>query len=550
MAAMQPNPTTETYVQETQFATNSDDAEHGLGNAEEADTLQNNELSEDAPVQSSLVNGASYGAANGATRIGDTTIDARKAATSSRAMSPDLLRGLLMVLQAVDHCSVMQGAWRHGIALESESDGTVVNTWNSPMGWTARMLTHLCAPGFMFLLGMGIVYFGRSRKKLGWSSGRMVLHFAIRAFVLAAVNEVFTIVITGGKVAIINIVLLALAVNYLLAGLIWLLINSSELLISELLEPLMSGTSEDDATRPLLEDNIEPRPQSSPSIRASNISWHLHNAILLALAIVTIAWNHWLSPHHGRCPNVADPNYSGPTLPSGTGLGSFFDFWFLFLQTKLVISPFPPLAWLSPAILGLLYGRVVLARTWKSHMINICNASAGVLLMVLFVLTRILNFGNLSKNCLHMPEQLQSPEKNQYLTSFRSFFYIIKYPPSFAYIAFTMSLNFFLLGLFGTLSEKTARRIPMLITFGQSALFFYVLHLFLYSILGALAKMWFGHDLGYYDSFNHRPAFGTEGKPAVMWITWVIGLAILYPLCRWYSRYKSTKGPNSVWRFF
>ena len=245
MAAIQPSPATESYVQETQFAINTDDAEDGLGNAERADTLQNNELSEDAPIQSDLLNAASYGAANGATKIDDTTMNARKGATSSRVLAPDLLRGLLMLLQAIDHCSVIQGAWRHGIALESESDGTVVNTWNIPMGWTARMLTHLCAPGFMFLLGMGVVYFGRSRKKLGWTSGRMVWHFAIRAFVLAVVNEILSVLITGGKVIIINIVLLALAVNYLLAGLIWLLINSSELLVSESLESFTPETSDD-----------------------------------------------------------------------------------------------------------------------------------------------------------------------------------------------------------------------------------------------------------------------------------------------------------------
>ncbi|KAL8670475.1 MAG: hypothetical protein Q9224_007668, partial [Gallowayella concinna] len=187
---------------------------------------------------------------------------------------------------------------------------------------------------------------------------------------------------------------------------------------------------------------------------------------------------------------------------------------------------------------------------WKAYTINASNALVGVLLMLLFVLTRLLHFGNLSENCLRMSEQLASPQRNQYLASFRSFFYITKYPPSFSYILFTMSLNFLLLAFFGALPEKVARRIPTLLTFGQSALFFYVVHLMLYSGFGALVKGWFGHELGYTDPMNGKPAVGTAGKPAVMWVTWLVGLVILWPLCRWYGRFKSTKGVNSVWRFF
>ena len=106
----------------------------------------------------------------------------------------------------------------------------------------------------------------------------------------------------------------------------------------------------------------------------------------------------------------------------------------------------------------------------------------------LFVLTRTLNTGNLTKSCPRMPEQRVSPEKNQYLASFRSFLYVSKYPPSFAFLGFTISINLFLLGFVGALLDKVARRIPTLITFGQSALFFYVAHIWLFAGLRSLAK--------------------------------------------------------------
>ena len=137
---------------------------------------------------------------------------------------------------------------------------------------------------------------------------------------------------------------------------------------------------------------------------------------------------------------------------------------------------------------------------------------------------------------------------NQYLVSFRSFLYISKYPPSFAYMTLTMSLNFLFLAFFSVLPEKVARQIPTLLTFGQSALFFYVLHLTLYVCLSILVKHWFGRELDHIDPMTGKPAIGMEGQPAVMWITWLVGLAILWTLCKWYAKFKNTKGLNSVWR--
>ncbi|KAL8750650.1 MAG: hypothetical protein Q9184_006351 [Pyrenodesmia sp. 2 TL-2023] len=499
-------------VQETQFSAIPGDAPlvseetHASSNASGYIPGRNNDVARPSY-------GTTGGTANGIPTSSTTVADAPKTTVSPRALSPDLLRGLLMVLQAVDHCSVSQGAWRHGVALESEQDGTVVKKWNDPVPWTARMLTHLCAPGFMFLLGMGVVYFGRSRSKLGWSSWEMLRHFAVRALVLAAVNELlFTLPFGRGRIIILNIVLLALAVNYFLAGLLWLAVNASERVLSTLLESF-HAFPEEEGEQPLLQEETSYSFIKLASAWAQRCSWHLHNGILLLLTVITIAWNQWLSPHHGHCPVDVPPGYSGPTKPTTTSLGPWFDFWFLNVQYPLVVSPFPPLAWLSPAILGLLYGRILLSRQWKAYTINASNAAFGVFLMLLFVLTRLLHFGNLSEDCLRMPEQLASPGRNQYLASFRSFFYIIKYPPSFSYIAFTMSINFLLLAFFGALPERFARSIPTLLTFGQSALFFYIVHLMLYFGMGKLAKQWFGHELDHIDPMTGKPAIGTEGRP-------------------------------------
>lgn len=227
----------------------------------------------------------------------------------------------------------------------------------------------------------------------------------------------------------------------------------------------------------------------------------------------------------------------------------WFDFWFYPVFSTTIMSPFPPLGWISFAFLGILYGRLVTSSSHTATKINTTNALVGVIFFSLFASTRLLHFGNLSEDCLHMPEHTAHPHRNQYLASFRSFFYIVKYPPSFAYGAFTMSLNFFLLAGFGSIPSTYARRIQPLMAYGTSALFFYITHLLLYEALGIPVKAIFGHEMGYKDPMRDQPAVGV-GPTAPFWFTWLLGLAILYPACKWYGGFKARKGVDSVWRFF
>lgn len=103
-----------------------------------------------------------YGTISGNSPSSVSAVSPVRGASSGRVLSPDLLRGLLMILQSIDHASIFLAAWQHGVGKRPEADGGIVTEWNAGRAWFARMATHLCAPGFMFLLGMGVVYFGRS----------------------------------------------------------------------------------------------------------------------------------------------------------------------------------------------------------------------------------------------------------------------------------------------------------------------------------------------------------------------------------------------------
>ncbi|KAH6704836.1 hypothetical protein EV126DRAFT_440516 [Verticillium dahliae] len=389
------------------------------------------------------------------------------ATASARAIAPDLVRGLLMAFMAIDHNTMALGAWQHGTGRVTEEDGAVVHEWNYRIAYAMRTLAHFCAPGFTFLLGMGIVYFGRSRTKLGWSASRMVRHFLVRAVVLTLVSMAMGGIISRGAVWVFNIILIALA-----------------------------------AEAPLLVNNRDVGFSEKPSSRAESISWTFHNMILLVLTAVTIWWNMWMSPTHGYCLP------EGPREPKGS---VFLRFWFyqvMTMQFPGIVSGFPPLAWISFAILGVLYGRLILRRSWSATTVACANLAAALAFSVLFVLTRVLRFGNLSENCLQTSDQLAHPQTNPYLASVASFFYVVKYPPDVAFFAFTLAGTFLLLALFTAVPASFAKRyFKVLLVFGTSALFFYVTHMFLLFAFGGILVALFG-------------------------------------------AFKSTKGPDSIWKFF
>ncbi|KAK1992795.1 hypothetical protein LX36DRAFT_284163 [Colletotrichum falcatum] len=497
--------------------------------------------------QSTSSNGYTYGTAvepPAAAAAPKPTDDAPRP-PATRALAPDLLRGLLAALMAMDHTVIILNAWPHSTAADGpESDASPVGRWTRPVGYAVRALSHLCAPGFAFLLGAGVVYFCRSRARLGWTPARLAAHFAARAAVLTAVSCVLGLALTAGRVWFLNMVLVALAVDYLLAGLLWLALAETEPALASALDRFVIGGGGRERT-PLLVHNTGHGGKASA--RAQSVSWHAHNALLLALASVTIWWNVWLSPTHGTCT-------ASSSSSSSSAADDFWRFWFYEVDSPRVKSGFPPLAWLSFAVLGLLYGRVVLARPdLRPAALSAGPAAAGLLFACLFVLTRVLRVGNLSEGCLRTPDQAALPPgANPYLASAASFFYVVKYPPDVAFFAYAAAATLLLLAALGAVPPRFAtRRLgALLLALGSSALFFYATHLAVLSALAALVVLpLFGREDGRPPPAEGRPAVGVDSVP-VYWATWAAAMAVMYPLCRRYSAFKQTRSADSVWRFF
>jgi uncharacterized membrane protein len=189
----------------------------------------------------------------------------------------------------------------------------------------------------------------------------------------------------------------------------------------------------------------------------------------------------------------------------------------------LVWSYYPVLPWLKFVTFGMVLGHWLvkdrseaLNRAWK----------LGLIFLGAFVVLRYLNgFGNIR------PRMGNSRYAVPPLGGWIDFLNVVKYPPSIVFTLMTTGVNLILLGLLGRAGRQAQRWLRPLIVFGQAPLFFYVLHLFLYTALGRLLT-----------------PQGTS-IPA-MYPYWLLGLAILYPLCLWYGRFKARQPVGSIWRLF
>ncbi len=103
---------------------------------------------------------------------------------TSRLRSIDALRGMVMVLMALDHANLLV-AHKHS---PGEYFGGAFPAYYDPVAFVTRLLTHPAAPGFFLLLGTGMVLFAHSRRQAGWSESHILRHLLIRGVLLVALQ--------------------------------------------------------------------------------------------------------------------------------------------------------------------------------------------------------------------------------------------------------------------------------------------------------------------------------------------------------------------------
>ena len=137
--------------------------------------------------------------------------------------------------------------------------------------------------------------------------------------------------------------------------------------------------------------------------------------------------------------------------------------------------------------------------------------------MGLFLVTRFMHWGDFN----HISDT----------NNLINFLAIIKYPPSIAFLLITLGILFILMTLIDKIITKKLLIVLLkpLLVFGKVPLFFYFAHYYLYIVISKFT--------------NHHISL------TAMYLLWLMGLIILYPICIQYQQFKSKKASNSFWRF-
>lgn len=218
-----------------------------------------------------------------------------------RLSSPDMLRGLLIILMALDHANYFV-TQKHS---PGEYWGGPFPIYHDALPFLTRFFTHFAAPGFFFLMGIGMTLFSINYQNQGWSKRKIMRHFWIRGILLMVlqlliVNRAWEHSPQGWNVNIYIGVLFALGGAMILGSFIlWsnpltLLIIACLLFIgTEFLVPDLSQWNQISFSHPL--DYLNPiliRPGGT-SVFWSNypiLPW-------LELVIFGMVFGHWLSEY-------------------------------------------------------------------------------------------------------------------------------------------------------------------------------------------------------------------------------------------------------------
>lgn len=389
--------------------------------------------------------------------------------TRPRVSSIDILRGIVMIIMALDHV-------RDYFHITANTDDPLNLATTTPALYFTRWITHFCAPVFVFLSGTSIYLqsLRKTKKELGIFLLKRGLWLIIAEWTIISFAWTFNTNFTFFPFQVIW----AIGISMFILGLLLLAKFSYKLiLVTGIL--LVAG------------HNLLDIPEASPGFQPS-FTWDLlHHGVF---AVYPIGGNHF----------------------------------------ALLVYPF--IAWTGVMMLGYCAGVFFTSSFTQQQRKKILLQTGGGL--VLFFI--LLRFSNLYGDPVEW-----STQKNL-LYTFLSFMNVDKYPPSLLYCCATIGPALILLAFI----EKTGNRFSrVMITYGRTAFFYYILHIYLIHLLAAVFFFARGHTfaeakyVGEQFPFMYVAPGEGYGLP-VVYLVWIGVVAALYPLCKWYDGYKSRHKEN------
>jgi uncharacterized membrane protein len=400
----------------------------------------------------------------------------------SRIDSIDLLRGIVMVIMMLDHTR----DFVHSAG--PNFDPTDLTRTTVALFFT-RWITHYCAPIFVFLAGTGAyLQFARGKSKRDLS--KFLLSRGLWLIVLE-----LTVVRFG----------VFFSLDYRFFGflqVIWV-IGVSMIVLAALI--------------------------------------HLPLKLVAGFGITMIALHNLLDRYQVT-------GWQGPGSPV-PGLGA--KLWMLAHQgfsvfpvagfpSPIVIVVYPLIPWIGVMAAGYAFGSLYQIdaerrRRWLLRM--------GLMATGLFILIRALD--------IYGDPAHWSRQKNLVFTVL-SFVNTTKYPPSLLFLLMTLGPAMLALWWFESRGEQPVRRSAVarfrnaLVTFGRVPLFFYLLQWYTAHLIAIVIGLIAGQPvagqwLSPIDKFTSPPPAGVGFRLWVVYVCWIAGVLMLYPLCKWFAGVKARR---------
>lgn len=382
---------------------------------------------------------------------------------NKRIESIDIVRGIVMVIMALDHV-------RDYFHISANIDDPLNLSTTTTILFFTRYITHFCAPIFVFLSGTSIYLqsLRKTKKQLSIFLITRGLWLIFAEFFIISLGWTFDPMY-----------------HFHLLQVIWAIGISMVIMGAVIFLPYR---------------------------------------IILTLGLLIVLGHNLLD-----IPEAASnfkPNFWWNLFHSGAfNLYSYFPNHFV-----LIAYPFVP--WTGLMILGYCIGKIYTPNYIKETRIRLLQR-LGTALLAFFIVLRYTNF--------YGDPNPWTTQKNGWYT-FLSFLDVHKYPPSLLYMSITIGVALLLLAF----TEKIKNTFSNIMTvFGRTAFFYYILHLYFIHILAmGLFFIRGEHNVKEaIDSMQKVPflfIFPGEGYSLwVVYLIWIILILTLYPLCKWYNRYKT-----------
>ena len=188
---------------------------------------------------------------------------------------------------------------------------------------------------------------------------------------------------------------------------------------------------------------------------------------------------------------------------------------------------YPILPWLGILLAGYSAGRLFSLDPERRSRILL---SLGIGALALFALLRLIN--------VYGDPAPWTPQKDAVFTVL-SFLNVNKYPPSLLFSLVTLGI---ILIVLSAAEGKDNRITRFLLVYGRVPMFFFLVHFYIIHLLLFLMVFLQGFhvsDLRFGPFLNGRPEKGSGIPLGAGSLVWIGLMVALYPVCRWYGRYKA-----------